>query len=133
MACHLKVRHPPPPKGRTPSQSLEKGTVGSQHLPTRRLCGPPAAERAVRAGVGRPLPRCAPISGRRIPRILSRGSSLNFEPGRYFGFPAFQEPPLSLSKFPSSTLFLSEPCSSLEGSLGRNLFSGPLGKAPRSG
>lgn len=129
MACHLEVRHSPPPKDRTLSQSLEKGTVGSQHLPTRRLCGPPAAERAARAGVGRPLPRCAPTSDRRIPHILSRGSGLNFEPGRYFGFPAFQEPPLSLSKFPSSRLFLSEPCSSLEGSLGEKPFLRSLRKS----
>lgn len=126
----LEVRHPP--KDRTLSQSLEKGTVDLQHLPTRRLCGPPAAERAAaaRAGVGRPLPRCAPTSGRRIPHILSLGSGLNFEPGRYFGFPAFQEPPLSLSKFPSSrALFLSEPCSSLEVSLGEKPFLRSLRKS----
>lgn len=76
MVCQIEESDtPPPPKKKIAHcpKSLEKGTGGSPHLLARRQCGPGAAERAASAGVGRPLPRCAPTSGRRIPRILSHG------------------------------------------------------------
>lgn len=68
-------------------------------------------KQAGRVGQGRPLLRCAPSSGYRIPRILSPWSGLSFRTGEAFQTLVFKEPLLCLQAlFAPSSSFPLWPC-----------------------